>query len=540
MLPSERVFSTPNHMQGSADWRRKKNYNILTENYLSLLDPNSISITDRDRLIQTIIETDEFQKETLRRLILVNSRLDILVKLLGYDLRPHHAAYAEYIRRIRLRGGTRGFLLAPRGSGKSTICNTCYCILRLLQDQNISVLIGSRTMEQAMAFLSAIKGNFEKPQMIDVFGDMRGNKWDEKRIDIKGREPGQKEHSVHVAGADGSVVSKHFDIIFGDDLVEEKNSKTELQRDTIRKFFYKSLMPCLKPGGELWVLGTKYHPEDLYSHLQDKDRSFRNSFIIFPGVFDKVTGEPVDLIEKEDGSFEIPERGTVWDPIGFSAKELCERRSGMSQGDFESQYQNRIEILRGDYFEEEYFQSYTEPPEKLVNDHGLRVWTGVDLAISESDQADEFAIVTVGIEPATFYVYILDYLSGKFDFDKQLELILANFEAWDPIRTYIEANAYQAALQQSVAKHFPEVRSFPLVTTKDKITRATALQTYYKLRKMFHRKNRSAKLEKQLAGFPNVKHKDIFDALYFAVWGAVRGGRRRRPRDPKRDAKLLI
>ncbi|PIP05721.1 MAG: hypothetical protein COX52_10375, partial [Syntrophobacterales bacterium CG23_combo_of_CG06-09_8_20_14_all_48_27] len=121
MLPSERVFSTPNHMQGSADWRRKKNYNILTENYLSLLDPNSISITDRDRLIQTIIETDEFQKETLRRLILVNSRLDILVKLLGYDLRPHHAAYAEYIRRIRLRGGTRGFLLAPRGSGKSTI-----------------------------------------------------------------------------------------------------------------------------------------------------------------------------------------------------------------------------------------------------------------------------------------------------------------------------------------------------------------------------------------------------------------------------------
>ena len=267
------LISTPSRLAGEGEWRKKNHYDVLTGDYLKLLDRKSIAPTNRDRLIQNLIETDELQKEAIRRLVVNKSRLDVLVKFLGYDLRSHHAAYAEYIRRIRVRGGKRGFLLAPRGSGKSTICNTCYSVLRLLQDADLTILIGSRTMEQAMAFLGAIKGNFEKQQMIEVFGDLRGKKWDEKAIDIRGREPGHKEHSIHVAGADGSVVSKHFDIIIADDLVEEKNSKTELNRETIRKFFYKSLLPCLKPGGELWVLGTKYHPEDLYNHLEENDPS---------------------------------------------------------------------------------------------------------------------------------------------------------------------------------------------------------------------------------------------------------------------------
>ena len=203
-------------------------------------------------------------------------------------------------------------------------------------------------------------------------------------------------------------------------------------------------------------------------------------------------------------------------------------RAGMSQGDFESQYQNRIDMLKGDYFSADTFRYYDEPPEKLVRDYGLRVWTGVDLAISEADSADEFAVVTVGIEPATFHVYVLDDFSGKFDFDRQAELVAETFDKWDPVQTFIESNAYQAALQQSVAKHFPDVRAFPLITTKDKITRAASLTSYYQLGRMYHRKNRSAKLEGQLTAFPHRKLKDLFDALYFAVWGAVRGGRRRR------------
>ena len=278
------------------------------------------------------------------------------------------------------------------------------------------------------------------------------------------------------------------------------------------------------------VLGTRYHPEDLYGYLSVKDPNFRNTIFVMPGVFDKETGDYADLIENDDGSFSLPESATTWDPIGFPIKELLKRREGMPHGDFEAQYQNRIEFLRGDYFTADWFQYYDEDPAALVERLGLVVWSGVDLAASQKKSADEFAIVTVGIVPKIFDIYVLEYIAGRFTFNKQKEILIDNFDRWDPIRTFVEANAYQQVLEATAKEEFPDTRTFPIWTTEDKITRATAFQIYYERGQVFHRKNRSAKLESQLTGFPNVKLKDLFDALYIAVWGAMRGGRRRNRR----------
>jgi phage terminase large subunit-like protein len=275
------------------------------------------------------------------------------------------------------------------------------------------------------------------------------------------------------------------------------------------------------------VLGTRYHPEDLYGYLIEQDPNFRNSFFIMPGVFGLDTGEAVDLIENDDGSFSLPENATVWDPVGFSVEEVLTRREGMTRGDFESQYQNRVEFLRGDYFTADWFRYYDDEPAALVNRLGMMVWMGVDLAASVKSSADEFAIVVVGIIPKIFEIYVLDHISGRFTFNRQKELLVEMFDTWDPVRSYVEANAYQAVLESTAAEEFPDIRTHPVWTTEDKITRAIAFQDYYEKGKVFHRKGRSDKLEGQLTGFPHVKLKDLFDALYIAVWGAMRGGRRR-------------
>jgi phage terminase large subunit-like protein len=109
-------------------------------------------------------------------------------------------------------------------------------------------------------------------------------------------------------------------------------------------------------------------------------------------------------------------------------------------------------------------------------------------------------------------------------------MLVRMYDKYDPVRTFVEANAYQNVLQATVAEEFPDIRIHPVFTVQDKITRARALQPYYERGQIFHRKNRSAKLEGQLTGFPHVKLKDLFDAEYFAIFGAMRGGRRRAPR----------
>ena len=263
---------------------------------------------------------------------------------------------------------------------------------------------------------------------------------------------------------------------------------------------------------------------------------FNKSYFILPAVFDRETGKGVDLDENEDGSFSVPVGATTWDDVedGYPAEIVCHRRASMSQGDFDAQFQNKVEILRGDYFTSEWFQHYTDEPTALVDSKGLLVWCGVDLAVSLQQKADEFAIASVGIQPKNFEIYILDYLSGRFTIQKQIDIIVDFFDIWDPVRTFIESNAYQAALQTLVQKDFPDVRAFPHYTTKDKITRALGLQVYYERKKMWHRKGRSAKLEKQLAGFPYVDHDDLFDAVDIAIMGALKGHRRRRrEKEPK-------
>jgi phage terminase large subunit-like protein len=405
--------------------------------------------------------------------------------------------------------------------------------MRAIQNRNIRVLIASRTMEQAKDFLFEVKSNLEKEAIVRVFGTLRGDKWDETRADIKGRTQHTKEHTFTIAGADGAVVSKHFDLIIGDDIVEDKNSRTEGQRSQLKKFFYRSMLPCLRPDGEMRMLGTRYHPEDLYGYLIENDPMFKENWIVLPAIFDRDTGEAVDLEQDEEGNFFTPTNATCYDPKGYPLKKLLQRRASMPLADWECQYQNRIEFLDGDYFLSDWFQYYDDDPMELVKQKDLAVWVGVDLAISLKDDADEFAVVVIGVVPGVFDIYVLDFFSGKFTFNRQKEEIVRMFDKWNPVRTFVESNAYQSALTTTTIQEFPDVRVVPIYTSKDKITRARALQLYYERKQVFHRKGRSDKLEIELIGFPNIKLKDLFDALFFAVNGAIQGAgrKRRKPED---------
>jgi len=487
----------------------------------------------RDSLIGSIQQIDTARKEYIKRLILEEDRLDVLMRLVGYRSPSHQMALNAFF-----EGRQFGIVLAPRGSGKSTSCNVCYAVMRALQNRDLRVLIASRTTEQAKAFLFEIKSVLKNEALIEIFGETQGEKWDETQADIAGRTKNTKEHTFTIAGADGAVVSKHFDLIIGDDIVEDKNSRTEGQRKQLLKFFYRSMLPTLRPDGEMRILGTRYHPEDLYGHLVNKDPLFRENWFVLPAVFDKNTGETLDLIQDDDGGFHAPPNATCYDPVGYPMKKIVERRASMPLADFECQYQNRTTFMQGDFFKAEWFQHYSEEPKSLALEMGLSIWMGVDLASSLQDSADEFAIVVIGVLGRMQECYVLDYISGRFTFNKQKAIMLEKYDYWNPAKTFVEANAYQAVLSSTTVEEFPDVRVVPIWTTKDKVTRARAMQLYYERRQMYHRSNRSAKIEAELIGFPDLKLKDLVDALFFAINGAVQGGARKR-RAPEEEFGLF-
>ena len=90
---------------------------------------------------------------------------------------------------------------------------------------------------------------------------------DDREFTVNKRSIIKKEATLTALGASGAVISKHFDVIIGDDLVGLENARTEKQRSNLKEWFYSSLFPTLEPDGEIHILGTRYNPLDLYEDL---------------------------------------------------------------------------------------------------------------------------------------------------------------------------------------------------------------------------------------------------------------------------------
>lgn len=161
--------------------------------------------------------------------------------------------------------------LAPRGFGKSTVGDVDYCITKILRDPNIRIMIGSKTQTQAEAFLKEVRTHFEQnTELLRIFGDWKKSKdnvWNDREFTVNKRTVIKKEATLTALGASGAVISKHFDVIIGDDLVGLENARTERQRANLKEWFYSSLFPTLEPDGEIHILGTRYNPLDLYEDL---------------------------------------------------------------------------------------------------------------------------------------------------------------------------------------------------------------------------------------------------------------------------------
>ncbi len=461
---------------------------------------------------------DSLKKEQIKRQILVYNRVDILAEqVLGYTVKPFHLAMLRYqfVHRDNLQ-------LAFRGAGKSTICTVTRAIFHILKNPNIRIMIASKTAPNAEGFLKEIKGHFESnDNLMEIFGEYYDprlvNKWDNKEIEVLPKTSNTKEATITCVGVDGTIVSRHYDIILADDLVDEDNSRTEHMRNKTKIWYYKTLEPTLEPPdpevphrGEFHRLGTRYHYEDLYGHLIKNE--LKDSHHIIKAL-------------NEKGQSPWHEK--------YPPKWFVEKRKKAGLIIFNSQYMCDTEAMKGEIFQ--YDDCQLIDSKDVPND--LSIYMGVDLAIKQSETSDNFVIVVIGVNHL-FDIYFLDFLEGKYRFAAQTKKILEFNEEWSPNRIGIEINAYQEAQYQTLKDKEKEegvrIPMLPIVTSKDKISRAWKLTPYFEDKKVFFVKsNRIHIAIERLVLFPNGSgSKDLFDALDMSVSAAKRKKRRKRRKEP--------
>lgn len=474
---------------------------------MNVLDSVWLEQSKKDKIIKEIILTADFETAYYTVCKYITCR----------SLQPLHASIIHNV-----SDNQASMDLAPRGHGKSTIGDVDFCITKVLRNPDIRIMIGSKTQTQASAFLKEIRTHFEQNvNLIRIFGDWkksRDNVWNDKEFTVNRRTMIKKEATVSALGASGAVVSKHFDIIIGDDLVGFENARTEAQRKVLKEWFYSSLYPTLEPDGEIHILGTRYSPMDLYEDLI-KSKNY------------KVNVQ--QAITVKDG-----QEYSLWESK-FSLEKLRSIREEAGLIIFNMQYQNNTELAKGKIFKYKYFKHFEEYDidydlnrvrVKVLDSQGVpywipvRIYMGADLAISEEETSnnDYFVLTVIGVDKNK-NVYVLDYLKERLTFNAQLNAILDYGKNKFPMveRIGVETVQYQKSLAQEIRR----LSLLPVIniqTSKDKVTRAMRRSALFENGKVWFRIGMDD-LEECLLLFPEVDHDDLFDGLDFALTVADQG-----------------
>lgn len=211
--------------------------------------------------LETLLADDQENaaKELLKDIYL-NDFYFFSKRLLGYkDL--EREVHDQFIQVFESKA-KRKIIVMPRGTFKSSLGSISYPVWRLEQDPNLTILLDSELYTNSKNFLREIKGHYASNKFIEVFGDRRGEKWDEGEIILSSRTQNRKEASITVGGIGTTKIGQHFDLIIADDMNSPENSETpEKCQKVIDHMRYN--LNILNPGGEYVIIGTRYSELDL-------------------------------------------------------------------------------------------------------------------------------------------------------------------------------------------------------------------------------------------------------------------------------------
>jgi hypothetical protein len=349
-----------------------------------------------------------------------------------------------------------------------------------------------------------------------------------------------RDPSIFTGGLTTSLTGLHCDIAVLDDVVVYENAYTQEGRDKV-KSQYSLLSSIEGANAREWVVGTRYHPKDLYSELLSMEEDIYNSSAEIIG------SEPI--YETFERAVENAGDGTgefLWPrqirhdgkAFGFDIQILAKKRAQyLDKTQFRSQYYNDPNDPDNrpiDYDKFQYFQK-----EHLTNTHGswyyrdrkLNVFAAVDFAYSLRRRADYTAIVVIGVDFEN-NVYVLDI--DRFRTDKISEYfshILELLNRWDFKKLRAEVTAAQAAIVQELKDSYIRPHGLMLKIEEHKPTRhsgskeermAAVLEPRYDNLSIYHYKGGNCQLLEEELISNNPPHDDIKDALASCIEIAVR------------------
>lgn len=314
--------------------------------------------------------------------------------------------------------------LLPRDHQKSAM--VAYRVAwEITRNPAVTILYISSTSGLAEKQLKFIKDILNSPVYRRYWPEMthpdegKRTKWAEKEIMVdhpKRLEEGVRDPTVFTAGLTTGITGLHCNIAVLDDVVVKENAYTDDGRRKVMNQ-YSLLSSIETTDAQEWIVGTRYHPKDLYGILIDtsEDVYDEEGQLVDTNLVYEVFQKEVEDLGDATGNFLWPrqQRGDGrW--FGFNTQILARKRAKyLDKTQFYAQYYNNPNDPGNEAIPHDLFQYYN--PEFLKRIEGrwhyngriLNVFAAIDFAFSLKNTADYTALVVIGAD-WDGNIYILD------------------------------------------------------------------------------------------------------------------------------------
>ena len=429
--------------------------------------------------------------------------------------------------------------LLPRDHMKSALI-AFRVAWEITKDPTIRVLYISSTANLAEKQLGFIKqiltSSIYRKYWPDMVEDDVGKreKWTNSEISIDHplrKKEAVRDPTVFTGGLTTSLTGLHCDIAVLDDVVVQENAYTEDGREKVRTQY--SLLSSIEGAdAREWVVGTRYHPKDLYQDLIEKQVEIYDDTgeLISEEALYELFERRVEDVGDGTGQFLWPRQQRYdgkW--FGFDQSILARKRAQyLDKTQFRAQYYNDPNDSSSAAISPDYFQYYDRA--RLSRNGGrwfyagsrINVFAAVDFAYSIRLKSDYTAIVVVGVDHKN-NIYILDIDRFKTNLiSDYFQRILTLHQKWDFRKIRCEVTSAQQIIVKDLKENYIRPFGLALAVEEHKPTRhegtkeerlEATLQPKYANRQMWHYHGGNCQILEEELVLQNPPHDDVKDAL---------------------------
>lgn len=469
--------------------------------------------------------------------------LEVFIKLVA----PHMllgAIHQEVIQWwTRENAKPNQLLLLPRGHLKSKLV-AYRAAWWITKHPETTICYLSATADLAEKQLYQIKQVLESPIYRRYWPNMihedegKREKWAVAEIMIdhpKRKTEGVRDPTVKAVGVTSNFTGFHADVVILDDMVVPKNAYTEEGRDKVAAA-YSQLASIENPGAMEWVVGTRYHPRDIYdtmlnmkAEIFDEDGELVDEQDIY---------ETFERVVETNGEFLWPRTSrSDGKKFGFDQNVLAQIKGKyVDVTQFFAQYYNNPNAGENAKISNEKFQYYERSLLKniegdwYIKDRRLAVFAAIDFAFSLSKKADNTSLVVVGVDHlGNFYVLDVDRFKTNKIVDYYNHIVVAQ-QKWGFRKIRAEVNVAQQAVVEELKSSYIKPNGLPLSIDEfrpnrhqgDKEERmAAVLEPKYDNLQIWHYKGGNCQLLEEELVMAHPPHDDIKDSLSNAISIAI-------------------